>query len=263
MSDMLAIGASGLRAYQVALNTVSENIANAGTAGYSRRTTNVARSRPRSAASARNRSAAAKAPRSSASQRAGDMFKVAEVLSSRRRPRQDRDQRRLARPDRNVARAAACSARGCRRFFTSAHDAGGRPDLDRGTLRDARIGARRRQRVQRNRRIARPRVGRSRHHDARHRVVAQLARRDARADQCRARPRRAGHRRQRRVARPARPDARGDERAHRRLNVSYDSAGRANVHVGGGGGPLLVDGGQGIDRRLFAQRARARSRSAC
>ena len=38
MSDMLSIGASGLRAYQVALNTVSENIANAGVTGYSRRT---------------------------------------------------------------------------------------------------------------------------------------------------------------------------------------------------------------------------------
>ncbi len=37
MSDMLSIGASGLRAYQVALNTVSENIANAGVTGYSRR----------------------------------------------------------------------------------------------------------------------------------------------------------------------------------------------------------------------------------
>jgi flagellar hook-associated protein 1 FlgK len=37
MSDMLAIGASGLRAYQTALTTVSENIANAGTEGYVRR----------------------------------------------------------------------------------------------------------------------------------------------------------------------------------------------------------------------------------
>lgn len=37
MSDMLSIGASGLRAYQSALTTVSENIANAGTAGYVRR----------------------------------------------------------------------------------------------------------------------------------------------------------------------------------------------------------------------------------
>ncbi|MEZ0243124.1 MAG: flagellar hook-associated protein FlgK, partial [Sphingomonas sp.] len=38
MSDMLSIGASGLRAYQTALTTVSENIANAGTPGYVRRT---------------------------------------------------------------------------------------------------------------------------------------------------------------------------------------------------------------------------------
>ena len=33
MSDLLSIGASGVRAYQTALNTVSENIANTGTAG--------------------------------------------------------------------------------------------------------------------------------------------------------------------------------------------------------------------------------------
>lgn len=39
MSDILSIGASGLRAYQTALTTVSENIANAGTEGYVRRTT--------------------------------------------------------------------------------------------------------------------------------------------------------------------------------------------------------------------------------
>ena len=38
MSDMLSIGASGLRAYQTALTTVSENIANAGTPGYVKRT---------------------------------------------------------------------------------------------------------------------------------------------------------------------------------------------------------------------------------
>jgi flagellar hook-associated protein 1 len=41
MSDMLSIGASGVRAYQTALTTVSENIANAGNAGYARRSTNV------------------------------------------------------------------------------------------------------------------------------------------------------------------------------------------------------------------------------
>lgn len=41
MSDMLSIGASGVRAYQTALSTTSENIANAGTAGYVRRTTTM------------------------------------------------------------------------------------------------------------------------------------------------------------------------------------------------------------------------------
>ncbi|MEG3181750.1 flagellar hook-associated protein FlgK [Sphingomonas sp. LT1P40] len=37
MTDILSIGVSGVRAYQSALTTTSENIANAGTAGYTRR----------------------------------------------------------------------------------------------------------------------------------------------------------------------------------------------------------------------------------
>ena len=37
MSDLLSIGATGVRAYQTALTTVGENIANTGVAGYSRR----------------------------------------------------------------------------------------------------------------------------------------------------------------------------------------------------------------------------------
>ena len=41
MSDLLSIGASGVRAYQTALSTVGENIANTGTAGYVRRTTDL------------------------------------------------------------------------------------------------------------------------------------------------------------------------------------------------------------------------------
>jgi flagellar hook-associated protein 1 FlgK len=41
VSDLLNIGASGVRAYQSALTTVSENIANTGTAGYTRRTTDL------------------------------------------------------------------------------------------------------------------------------------------------------------------------------------------------------------------------------
>lgn len=42
MSDLLSIGASGVRGYQTALSTTSENIANAGAAGYVRRTTGLA-----------------------------------------------------------------------------------------------------------------------------------------------------------------------------------------------------------------------------
>jgi flagellar hook-associated protein 1 FlgK len=41
-SDLLSIGASGVRAYQTALGTTSENIANTDTAGYVRRTANLA-----------------------------------------------------------------------------------------------------------------------------------------------------------------------------------------------------------------------------
>ena len=86
MSDMLAIGASGLRAYQVALNTVSENIANAGTAGYTRRTTNI-----KEVASIGGISAQSIGSGEGAAvigvQRAGDMFKMAEVLSGRKTPR--------------------------------------------------------------------------------------------------------------------------------------------------------------------------------
>ncbi len=41
MSDLLGIGASGVKAYQSALTTVSENIANASTPGYARRATDL------------------------------------------------------------------------------------------------------------------------------------------------------------------------------------------------------------------------------
>ena len=44
MTDLMSIGASGLRAYRDALGTTSDNIANAQTAGYVRRTTRLAES---------------------------------------------------------------------------------------------------------------------------------------------------------------------------------------------------------------------------
>lgn len=41
MADLLSIGASGVRTYQTALATVSENIANVGNSAYARRSTNI------------------------------------------------------------------------------------------------------------------------------------------------------------------------------------------------------------------------------
>ena len=41
MSDMMSIGSNAVTAYQQALSTVSNNIANANTEGYSTETTNI------------------------------------------------------------------------------------------------------------------------------------------------------------------------------------------------------------------------------
>jgi flagellar hook-associated protein FlgK len=46
MTDLLSIGASGINVYQRALATVSNNIANLNTEGYSRQTTDIKQSRP-------------------------------------------------------------------------------------------------------------------------------------------------------------------------------------------------------------------------
>ena len=47
MSDMLTIGSSAVAAYQRALGTVSNNIANIGTEGYVRQETSMAENMPR------------------------------------------------------------------------------------------------------------------------------------------------------------------------------------------------------------------------
>jgi flagellar hook-associated protein FlgK len=47
MSDLLSIGASGVAAYQRALSTVSNNIANVGTEGYVRQETALTETMPR------------------------------------------------------------------------------------------------------------------------------------------------------------------------------------------------------------------------
>lgn len=47
MTDLLSIGASGINVYQRALSTVSNNIANLSTEGYSRQTTDIAQTKPK------------------------------------------------------------------------------------------------------------------------------------------------------------------------------------------------------------------------
>lgn len=78
MSDMLSIGASGLRAYQAALTTTSENIANAGTAGYVRRTANLREIAVSGASATKDGLGVAVLGIG----RAGDMFRSAEVRAA-------------------------------------------------------------------------------------------------------------------------------------------------------------------------------------
>ncbi|WP_033921876.1 flagellar hook-associated protein FlgK [Sphingomonas sp. 37zxx] len=81
MSDMLSIAASGVRAYQNALTTTSENIANVGTAGYARRT--AALNEVSAPSSLLNGLAlAGQGVRVSGVDRAGDAFRDAEVRSA-------------------------------------------------------------------------------------------------------------------------------------------------------------------------------------
>ncbi|WP_298668513.1 flagellar hook-associated protein FlgK [uncultured Sphingomonas sp.] len=82
MADLLSIGASGVRTYQTALSTVSENIANVGNTSYSRRSINVkevaAPAGLLTAASAMNGYGSIAA----GVNRASDMFKSAAVRAS-------------------------------------------------------------------------------------------------------------------------------------------------------------------------------------
>lgn len=79
MSDLLSIGASGVRAYQGALATTSENIANAGTDGYVRRTAQQAELRASGSSLLNARSLTGNGVVVTGVGRAGDMFRSAEV----------------------------------------------------------------------------------------------------------------------------------------------------------------------------------------
>ncbi|MDB5680272.1 MAG: flagellar hook protein FlgK [Sphingomonas bacterium] len=239
MSDMLAIGASGLRAYQVALNTVSENIANAGTAGYTRRTTNI-----KEVASIGGISAQSTGSGEGAAvigvQRAGDMFKMAEVLSS------GSDLAKTATSvnwlDR-IETSLSGSVLGTRlsSFFTSATTLAGDPTSTaaRSAMLESAGGV---ASAFSETGASLDRVSTDLDTTTRDTVsslnslAATLAK--VNSGLGRAAPGTSGNaalldqRDQTLEAMSALTD----------LNVSYDTAGRASVNVGGSGGPLLVDG---------------------
>ena len=82
MSDMLSIGASGVMAYQSAMSTVSENIANTGVAGYSRRSTVLSEVLTTGGGIAARNTTAGQGVVSSSIARAGDVYKTQAVRSS-------------------------------------------------------------------------------------------------------------------------------------------------------------------------------------
>lgn len=79
MSDMLYIGASGVRAFQSALTTTSENIANAGTAGYVRRSASLGEVNAAGAGLTNAKTLAGQGAFVKGVTRAGDMFRSAEI----------------------------------------------------------------------------------------------------------------------------------------------------------------------------------------
>lgn len=82
MSDMMSIGASGVRAYQTALTTVSENIANTSTPGYTRRSTDVRELAAPSSFSNNRDIAAGNGIIATGITRATDQFRTADVRNA-------------------------------------------------------------------------------------------------------------------------------------------------------------------------------------
>jgi flagellar hook-associated protein 1 FlgK len=82
MSDLLNIGASGVRAYQNAIGTVSENIANSGVEGYSKRTTNLQEVSASTSTITRREVATASGVTTTGVTRVADDFKEADVRST-------------------------------------------------------------------------------------------------------------------------------------------------------------------------------------
>jgi len=239
MSDMLAIGASGLRAYQVALNTVSENIANAGTAGYTRRTTNI-----KEVASVGGISGQTVGSGEGAAvigvQRAGDMFKQAEVLASGSDLAKTMTSVNWLDRIETSMSGSTLSTR-LSSFFTSATTLAGDPTSDaaRSAMLEAAGGV---ASAFGETGASLDRVSADLDTTTRDTVTSlnSLAATLARINQGLGRA----------AAGSAGNAALLDQRdqtleamsALTDVNVSYDQAGRASVNVGGSGGPLLVDG---------------------
>lgn len=82
MSDLLGIGASGVRAYQTALSTVSENIANASTPGYAKRTSDLREIAPATGLSSNNATTTGQGVSIVGVTRSADALRAADVRNS-------------------------------------------------------------------------------------------------------------------------------------------------------------------------------------
>ncbi|TPG48256.1 flagellar hook-associated protein FlgK [Sphingomonas glacialis] len=82
MSDLLGIGASGVKAYQTALTTVSENIANAATPGYAKRTADLREVAPATGISSGSRLAVGQGVLASGITRSADTLRAADVRNA-------------------------------------------------------------------------------------------------------------------------------------------------------------------------------------
>ncbi|HSI18295.1 MAG TPA: flagellar hook-associated protein FlgK [Sphingomonas sp.] len=82
MSDMLSIGASGVRAYQTALTTVSDNIANTGTTGYTRRSADMREIAPASSIAGNSAVSVGNGVLATGISRSVDQFRAADVRSA-------------------------------------------------------------------------------------------------------------------------------------------------------------------------------------
>lgn len=82
MSDLLGIGASGVRAYQTALSTVSENIANASTPGYAKRTSDLREIAPANGLTSNNATTTGQGVSVAGVTRSADALRAADVRNS-------------------------------------------------------------------------------------------------------------------------------------------------------------------------------------